>query len=289
MLGGLLLHVVFNLLDERRKGARVMRTEGVQRLLTRLRGRDPPEDESVVRFSPTDRLEHLASMLTFTLLVVTGLPQTRPDLAVANGVISFFGGIATTRFVHRAIGFLFVALMVTHVARAVMRAIRGRRLPVMVPSRSDFADVLQTVRHYLTAAPRPRVGKFDYAEKFEYWGLFLGAIVMSVSGLVLVFPVLVTLVLPGEAVAALRTMHGLEATFAVMVVVLWHSYGVILRPAIFPLDTSIFTGRMSVARLAHEHPLEFERLFPERASKGDEADAARERAPAAEDGSVVGA
>ena len=44
-----------------------------------------------------------------------------------------------------------------------------------------------------------------------------------------------------------------------------------LRPEIFPLDTTIFSGKMSVARLEHEHPLEYERLFPERvgAEKGE--------------------
>lgn len=270
MLGGLFLHIVFNLVDERRKGARVLKSEGVQRLLARIRGRTGTEEETVRRFSSVDRWEHLVSMVTFVLLVVTGLPQTRPDLAAANVVIVLFGGIAMTRIVHRVAGFLFVALMVTHVARAVIRAIRRRHLPIMVPVKKDFFDVLQTLRHYFLREPKPRVGKFDHSEKFEYWGLFLGAIVMGASGMVLVFPEVVTMLVPGEVVAAMRTMHGLEATFAVMVVALWHSYGVVLRPEIFPLDTTIFSGKMSVARLEHEHPLEYERLFPERvrAEKG---------------------
>ena len=72
---------------------------------------------------------------------------------------------------------------------------------------------------------------------------------MSGSGLVLLFPELFTQVLPGILIAAIRTMHGLEATFAVLVVVLWHSYGVIFRPEIFPLDTTIFTGKISLERL----------------------------------------
>lgn len=266
MLGGLFLHIAFDLVDQRRGGARVMKTRGIQRLIARLRGGEAPQEELVTRFSLPDRMEHLVSMLSFLVLVITGLPQTRPDLTLANWVTSLFGGIGMTRTVHRVAGFLFVALMVVHIARMVMRSIRHRRLPIMVPQRKDFEDVLQTLRHYLLGEPKPRAGKFDPSEKFEYWGLFLGAIVMSVTGVVLVFPEVVTLVLPGQVVAAIRTMHGLEATFAVMVVVLWHSWGVILRPDVFPLDTSMFTGKMSVERLAHEHPLEYERLFPERVS-----------------------
>jgi cytochrome b subunit of formate dehydrogenase len=206
-------------------------------------------------------------MVTFILLVVTGLPQTRPDLSIAQGIIGLFGGIWTTRIIHRIVGVAFVVLMLTHVVRAVVRAFRRRRLPVMVPVRKDFEDIVHTFKHYLTGSPLPRVGKFDFSQKFEYWGLFLGGIVMSGSGLVLLFPELFTQVLPGILIAAIRTMHGLEATFAVLVVVLWHSYGVIFRPEIFPLDTTIFTGKMRLDRLKHEHALEYERLFP-----GDTAD-----------------
>lgn len=262
MLGGLFLNIAFHLVDQRRKGARIRDSEGLRRVLDRIRGRTVPIVETVLRFTRIERLEHAGAMSTFILLVLTGLPQTRPDLPLARGMIGLFGGIWSTRLIHRIVGFTFVALMLTHVVRAVSASIRRRRLPAMVPTRKDFEDVLQTFRHYLFRAPLPRVAKFDFSQKFEYWGLFLGGLVMSGTGIALVFPELVTQVLPGVVVAALRVMHGLEATFAVLVIVLWHSYGVILRPEIFPLDTSIFTGRMDVRRLKHEHQLEYERLHP---------------------------
>lgn len=264
MLGGLFLIIVVQFVDQKRKGARLTTVPGVRILVDRLKGREE-RAPTVLRFTRTERFEHLGSMVTFILLVVTGLPQTRPDLPVAQWLVAAFGGIWSTRLVHRVVGVAFVVLMVTHVARAIRNAIRRHRVPVMVPRRSDFEAVIQTFRHYLFGAPMPKVGKFDFAQKFEYWGLFLGAIVMSGSGLVLMFPELVTRLLPGIVLAAIRMMHGLEATFAVMVVVLWHSYGVILRPEIFPLDTTIFTGRMRVDRLRHEHALEYERLFPDEA------------------------
>jgi cytochrome b subunit of formate dehydrogenase len=268
MLTGLFLNIVFHLIDQRRDGARVMRTEGMRRILARLRREKLPKPETVTRFSPVERLEHLGSMLTFLTLVITGLPQTRPDLGAARAIIDFFGGIGSTRIIHRTAGVLFVALMLAHVTRAVVKAVREHRLPAMVPTRKDFEDVLQTFRHYLFGAPRPRVGKFDFSEKFEYWGLFLGGIVMSMTGTFLIFPELVSQYLPGIILAVMRLMHGLEGTFAVMVVILWHSYGVIFRPEVFPLDTSIFTGKMDVHRLKHEHELEYDRLFPEEEPAG---------------------
>jgi len=281
MLTGLTLSIAFQLLDQRSKGARVMKTEGMRRIIDRLRGRSPAPRETVERFDRSERLEHWGSALTFIGLVVTGIPQTRPDLAIARAVIDALGGIWTTRIIHRTIGVVFVVLMVTHVTRAVVRAVQRKRVPIMVPERKDFEDVLQTFRHYLLREPMPKVGKFDYAEKFEYWGLFLGGVVMSSTGIILMFPELVTQMLPGVIVAATRVMHGMEATMAVLVVILWHSYGVILRPEVFPLDTSIITGRMSVDRLRHEHPLEYERIFPERAAEGHGHEAA---SPAGEPG-----
>jgi cytochrome b subunit of formate dehydrogenase len=217
----------------------------------------------VTRFSRLERLEHLGAMLTFILLVATGLPQTAPDNGVALWLIQLFGGVAPTRLVHRTTGFIFVALLVLHIARGVIGIARTRTLPAIIPRRHDFFDALAMARHILQGTPRPKAGKFDGTEKFEYWGLFFGGIIMSVTGVVLVFPELVTEVFPGIVVAALRVVHGLEATFAVLVVLLWHSYGVLLRPEIFPLDTSMFTGKISLDRLREEHELEFDEIFPD--------------------------
>lgn len=275
ILVGLTLHIVLHLRDQQRKGAAILRTDGIRRLKARLAGEKLPKRKTVQRFTLGERLEHMASMVTFTLLVMTGVPQIDPEVRLARWMIDLFGGVATTRVVHRAAGFIFVALLLLHVGRAIARAIRERRLPVMVPTREDFDSTLATVKHFIRGTPRPKVGKFDFMQKFEYWGLLLGGMVISLTGLVLVYPELVSRLVPGEVVAASRVIHGLEATLAVLTVVLWHSYGVIFRPEIFPLDTTIFTGRMSVERLKEEHALEYERLFgngkkPEEGAGDDE-------------------
>jgi hypothetical protein len=53
---------------------------------------------------------------------------------------------------------------------------------------------------------------------------------------------------------------------ALLVVITWHIYNAHLSPDVFPFDTSIFTGRISRARMRHEHPLELERLEPPEAA-----------------------
>ncbi|HEX6559414.1 MAG TPA: cytochrome c3 family protein, partial [Longimicrobiales bacterium] len=271
VLIGLTLHIIFQIIDQRRKGARLAETGGMKRLRARLTGTRLPPERMVPRFSRLERFEHMGSMLTFAILVITGLPQTRPDLGIAHTMIDFFGGIGVTRIIHRTAGFLFVALLVRHVAHAILRALRTHRMPVMATNAKDFRDAFETVRHFLFGTPRPKTGKFDFSEKFEYWGMFMGGTLMSVTGVALVFPEVITQFLPGLAVAAFRVMHGLEATFAALVVALWHSYGVVLRPEVFPLDTSIFTGKISAHRLKEEHLGEYERLFPDEADAHDVA------------------
>ncbi len=56
---------------------------------------------------------------------------------------------------------------------------------------------------------------------------------------------------------AAKEFHGNEATLAVIVIVIWHLYDVILRPGIFPADTTIFTGKISKKRMIDEHGLEY--------------------------------
>jgi formate dehydrogenase gamma subunit len=249
VLAGLLLHILLDVRHQfRRKGHPTETGEPAPKVM-------------VTRFSLVERVEHLLSMVTFTLLVLTGLPQSYPGSSLGNWFIGLWGGIGSTRVLHRIAGVLFVTLLVIHVGRGVVGAFRKGHVPQMFPRKRDFADAMQTLRHYLRNGPLPKVGKFDFREKFEYWGLFLGGTLMSVTGFVLLFPEIASQLLPGLVLAVARVMHGLEATFAVLVVLLWHSYGVILRPEVFPLDTSIFTGKISLERLREEHALEYERIF----------------------------
>ncbi len=266
MLIGLGLIIVLEAIHSARHGARPWKAEGTRRLWAKL-ARKGEKHEMVPRFTLRERIEHFATSSSFIILVVTGVPQLRPDLEIARQVIALFGGIESTRLIHRIFGFTLAALLVIHVVSAVIRALRKRRMPVMLPTLEDFDHAMATVRHFIRGTPKPKIGKFDFAQKFEYGGMLMGTVIMVVTGLVLIYPETATMVIPGEWVAALRAMHGYEATFATLVVLLWHSWGVILRPEVFPLDTSIFTGKITKERLKNDHWLEYERMFPEEAAE----------------------
>jgi len=186
-----------------------------------------------------------------------GLAQGQSEARALNTLL---GGIDTVRWLHRMAGIVLAALAILHlVVSVVLAATRGSW--AIVPVRADFTDAVQTLRYYLGASDEhPRFDRYDYRQKFEYWGLVLGGLLMIVTGFILYLPVLVTRVLPAELIPAAKVAHSNEGLLAFLVVITWHVYNAHLSPDVFPFDTSIFTGRISRKRLEHEHPLEAARL-----------------------------
>jgi formate dehydrogenase subunit gamma len=230
--------------------------------------------DDVVRFGLRDRVEHQLVMVLFFLLALTGLPQKFHDAAFAKTVVDLLGGIAQVRYLHRMAGVLFSGVALVHLATVLRGVLTGRSSLAMVPGAKDFRDVITTLRYYLRISEqRALFDRFDYKEKFEYWGIVFGSVIMISTGFALRFPIATTRYLPGEVIPAAKVAHGNEGLMAFLVVVVWHIYNVVFAPEVFPGSTTIFTGKISRERMRHEHPLEYARRFPE------EADAVLGREP----------
>lgn len=220
---------------------------------------------AIVRFSRKQRAEHLIVMILFMVLAVTGFPQKFYEARWAGVVVNAIGGLDRVRWLHRIAGILFSVATVFHVMAVTLLALMRRVGFTMVPTRQDFRDAVQQIRWYLGLAREPaRFDRYDYRQKFEYWGLVFGAVIMSASGFILYFPIAVSRLLPSELIPAAKVMHSNEALLALLIVLVWHMAGAHLNPEVFPMDTSIFTGKISKERLRHEHPLEFEERFGKR-------------------------
>jgi hypothetical protein len=81
-----------------------------------------------------------------------------------------------------------------------------------------------------------------------------------VSGLFLWFPEFFGRFLPGWAFNIATVIHSDEALLASGFIFTIHYFNTHLRPEKFPMDTVIFTGRLTLHELQHERPLEYQRL-----------------------------
>jgi formate dehydrogenase subunit gamma len=251
--------------------------EEVKRL--KVNSRIKSREKYFVRFSISQRVEHIVLVITFVALAFTGLAEKFYSAGWAEWFITNTGGIATVRLIHRAFGLVFIIGLIYHLGYLTYNiGVRHGRL-TMLPSLKDVRDIIDSLRYSFGFRDKHLMfGRYDYRQKFEYWGILFGGTIMIVSGIMLVYPVWFTSFLPGQFIAAARVAHGNEAMLAVLTVAIWHLYDVIFKPGIFPADMSIFTGKISRKRMMEEHGLEYAEVM--RKNAGDSKNS-REETPEA--------
>jgi len=211
------------------------------------------------RFKKSDRVQHLLMLVSFLVLTVTGLPQKYIYLNnhYLDDLIDLMGGLETVRVVHRWAATVLMLVTVYHLLAVAQRTLVRRVSLSMLPRYQDVVHAWQAVRYNLGfEKTRPRMDRFTWEEKLEYWSLVWGTIVMIATGFMLWNPIATARFLPGQWIPAAQVVHGGEALLAILAVLVWHFYAVHLRS----FNRSMFTGHMSEAEMEHEHPLELERL-----------------------------
>jgi len=229
---------------------------------TELTTTSPSKVKTLTRFDLSERIQHILMMLSFTTLGLTGLPQSFASAGWAQAWMGVFGGIGGIRKVHHVAAVIMVFLFLYHTIVVIGDLFRKNAKRWMLPGKKDITDAVQSVKYLLgKEAEPPRYGRFDFRQKMEYWALIWGTILMGATGLMLMFPAFFTSFLPGDFIYAAKAAHGLEALLAVAAIVTWHMYHAHFAQGIFPIDTTIFTGEISVERMQHEHPLEYEAML----------------------------
>lgn len=220
------------------------------------------DKDTTIRFSKNQRVQHIVLMISFSTLCLTGLPQRYADTGWARVILSLLGGIDSARIIHHFASVLFAAGVIYHLMIALLDLIliRPRSLS-MLPKIQDFKDAFQSVTFMLgRTKDKPAYDRFDFKQKVEYWAMIWGAIVMGITGFILLFPTIITRFLPGVVLPAAKIVHSYEALLAFLAILTWHMYNAHLASEVFPLDTSIFTGRISKHRMQEDHPLELQRI-----------------------------
>lgn len=210
---------------------------------------------NVKRFTFNQRFQHWFLVLTFLLLVVTGIPM-RYNETWGKSWLEFMGYM-TARSIHKWAALGMTGVGVYHVIYYILL---DRGMKVIYPTLQDIKNFITEFKFRLGLAPEgPKFDRFYFLQKFDYWGAFWGFVIMIGSGLVLWFREEAS-VLPMWVIESMRTMHREEAMLATVFVLVFHMIHAHLRRGIFPMDTVIITGNMSEDRMKEEHPLELERL-----------------------------
>jgi cytochrome b subunit of formate dehydrogenase len=215
-----------------------------------------------VRFSVLHRLLHLVVMIGFSGLAVTGLSLGFSSTAPARAFIWLVGGSGGAAWLHRSFAIVTYFCVVVHALWFLYykAALSGKLTgPLSIaPSTKDWRDLSHNLRYFLgrSKAP-PKFDKFTYMEKIDYWALFIGMNTMGITGLVLWFPEFFTRFIPGYFINIARVLHFFEAILAVAVKFFIHIGLAHFRPAVYPADKSIFTGRTTKEKIIEEHPGEW--------------------------------
>lgn len=217
------------------------------------------EHEKLRRFSNWRIAEHWMLLLTFVVFVITGLSQKFYAIDISQWLVFHLGGIDRARLLHRYTGVIFSLIIVAHMIAGITGIALKKWPPSMFINNRDVSDLIHNIRYYLGMENTPAVcGRYNYRQKFEYWGVLLSGVLMMFTGLILWFPAFITRFLPGEVIPAAKVLHTSQAFLMFLVIALWHIYNSIFSPEVFPMDTSIFTGYISRKRMLHEHSVELE-------------------------------
>lgn len=222
-------------------------------------------EREFVRFTLSQRIEHAIQILSFTVLVITGISQKFNTHPAAEWIILHLGGVEVVRTIHRSFGVLLIVESVFHVAVvawAVLVHKQYGKIWAMVPNIKDARDAAQMILYFVgLRKERARFDRYDFRQKSEYLSLVWGTIVMVLTGLMMWFPVQTTHWMSGEMIPAAKAAHGGEGLLAFLAILIWHMYSAHLSPEVFPFDKTIFTGKISEERMIHEHPVEYERIL----------------------------
>jgi cytochrome b subunit of formate dehydrogenase len=219
----------------------------------------------VRRFGPLERLQHLGLFVAFLGLAATGLPLLFSDAVWARPLAQLVGGFGVTSVVHRIFATLLIVIFAIHVAWIGARLLRGERGLLwgptsLVPQPRDLVDLYRHVRWFLRRGEKPAFDRYAYWEKFDYWAVFWGMLIIGSSGLMLWFPEFFARFLPGWVFNVALLVHGEEALLAVGFIVTIHFFNSHMRPGKFPMDMVMFTGVVPEREYARERPLEYARL-----------------------------
>ena len=240
------------------------------------------EDEVFVRMTLSERLQHLALIICFVILILTGLPLLFDPITWLKKIFFFETSFAWRGILHRAAGVGLIVLSLFHIGYVIFTP-RGRDIFwALMPRIKDVTDAFEAfacnlgltswlyrkgyLRGFLDKHPYwlfkqpPEFGRYNFVEKFEYMALLWGNSIMIVTGIFLWATNLSLRILPIWVYDIFKIVHSYEAILAFLAVIIWHLYNVHLV-----LESRAWIdGKITGEELRRLHPLEYRAILERR-------------------------
>jgi cytochrome b subunit of formate dehydrogenase len=264
VLGGMFLHNVIDL----------FRKSKIKKLKQLGHIREEKHGHSLyLRMTVSERIQHATMAISFMILVITGFMLRYPNTWWVSHISDLSSHVVEYRsWIHRIAAITMIIISFYHIYYISFTQ-RGRQLVKdLFPKLSDFTDAIGVAKFNLGISKvKPKLDRFSYVEKAEYWALVWGTIVMSLTGLLMWIYIDYIGVFSKLDWDIARTIHYYEAWLAFLSIVIWHFYFVIFNPDIYPMSLAWFKGTITEEEMAEEHPLELERIKKEKAKSKDES------------------
>ena len=225
------------------------------------------------RFTTAMTVGHLVLTLTFIALALSGFALRYPETWWAQIFFHGESGLAARGMVHRFAATALVAVAIVNALFLLFTKNGRRELGYLMLKFKDIKDLIHNLVYMLgLCKTRPKFDRYNYMEKFEYWGMWWGTLLMIVTGFCMWFVNMFLSYFPKIALDVVALIHFYEAWLAVLTIAVWHLYYMIFDPETYPMNWSWITGHITLDDFKERHPLEYEREMNEKAKENGNQD-----------------
>jgi formate dehydrogenase gamma subunit len=200
-----------------------------------------------VRMNLPFRIAHWGVTLSFPVLVVTGFALRYPGQFWAQPVLLWESHFAFRGTVHRIAAVVLIVSTLYHVMQLIISKRDRAAFKAMLPKLGDASEMVAVFMYNLGLSKKPPTfGRFNYAEKIEYWAFAWGMLVMTITGCLLWFTNFTLRYFPKWVTDAATAVHFYEAVLATLSILVWHMYMVVFDPDVYPMETAWITGNAAL-------------------------------------------
>ncbi len=210
-----------------------------------------------VRLNPRENGQHIALLLLFMLLAVTGF------MAYATAGLSEQAAVRNIQlfirsWTHRLAGIGLILLAVNHLYYVASTS-AGRRLFVdMLPRLVDVSELAGTVLYYAgLRSQQPPSDRFNFRQKTVYYALWIGTTLLTLSGVAL----WTGQYLDKFVVDVALVVHSMEAVLACLILMVRHLWDVYVRREEIPLTWTLRVPPADEEQMKEEFALHYDKVM----------------------------